>query len=56
MILLHSGRVSTIAMLPALVADYRLAGFRFVTVGTLLRRAAPDQINHPAKVAVPEGT
>ena len=55
-ILLHSGRVSTIAMLPALVADYRLAGFRFVTVGTLLRRAAPDEINHPAKVAVPEGT
>ena len=55
-ILLHSGRVATIAMLPALVADYRLAGFRFVTVGTLLQQAAPDQINHPAKVAVPEGT
>jgi peptidoglycan/xylan/chitin deacetylase (PgdA/CDA1 family) len=55
-ILLHSGRVPTIAMLPALVADYRQAGYRFVTVSALLRATPADQINRPAKISVVEGT
>ncbi len=37
-VLLHSGRVATIALLPDLVARYRRAGYTFVTVGALLRR------------------
>jgi peptidoglycan/xylan/chitin deacetylase (PgdA/CDA1 family) len=48
-VLLHSGRLATIDMLPAVVARYRAAGYTFVTVGTLLMRVAPDALNHPAK-------
>lgn len=48
-LLLHSGRPATIAMLPRLVARFRAAGYTFVTAGELLRRVAPDQLNHPAK-------
>jgi hypothetical protein len=55
-ILLHSGRIPTIAMLPALVADYRQAGYRFVTVSALLRATPADEINRPAKISVVEGT
>ncbi len=48
-LLLHSGRMATIAMLPAVVADFRAAGYRFVTVGDLLKAVSPDQLNHPRK-------
>jgi len=48
-ILLHSGRIATVTMLPELVARYRAAGYRFVTVGTLLRSAAVTDLNRPAK-------
>jgi peptidoglycan/xylan/chitin deacetylase (PgdA/CDA1 family) len=48
-LLLHSGRLATIDMLPALVARYRSAGYRFVTVGELLAAVGPDELNHPAK-------
>lgn len=48
-LLLHSGRRATIDMLPAVVARFRGAGYRFVTVGSLLAAVAPDQLNHPVK-------
>jgi peptidoglycan/xylan/chitin deacetylase (PgdA/CDA1 family) len=48
-VLLHSGRPATVAMLPEVVARFRGAGFTFVTVGELLRRAPITVIDHPAK-------
>jgi peptidoglycan-N-acetylglucosamine deacetylase len=54
-VLLHSGRPATVAALPEVVGAFRRAGYTFVTVGALLRRVAPDQLNHPAKVALGAG-
>ena len=48
-VLLHSGRLPTIEMLPALVRSFRADGYEFVTVGNLMRHVPADQINHPAK-------
>ena len=48
-VLLHSGKLATIEMLPRVVARFRAAGYRFVTVGQMLARVAPGQLNHPAK-------
>ena len=48
-LLLHSGRLAPIEVLPAIVARYRRAGYRFVTVGELLRFVTPEQLNHPLK-------
>jgi peptidoglycan/xylan/chitin deacetylase (PgdA/CDA1 family) len=39
-VLLHDGYRATIEALPQIVASYREAGYRFVTVGELLRSAA----------------
>lgn len=47
--LLHSGRLATIEMLPAVVARFRDAGYRFVTVKELLGRVTAAELNHPAK-------
>ena len=52
-LLLHSGRRSTIDMLEAVVARYRAAGYEFLTVGQLLSRVTGDQLNHPVKVPLP---
>ena len=52
-LLLHSGRTATIAMLPELVARYRQAGYAFVTVGRLLRRTSPAELNRPAAIPFP---
>jgi peptidoglycan/xylan/chitin deacetylase (PgdA/CDA1 family) len=49
-LLLHSGRPATIAMLPELVTTYRQAGYAFVTVGSLLRRVSAAELNRPAKL------
>lgn len=49
-VLLHSGKRTTIDILPALVERYRAAGYSFVTVGSLLDRVTPDQLNHPLKI------
>ena len=49
-VLLHSGRLTTIEALPAIVARFRAAGFSFVTVGQLLARVPAMQILHPAKL------
>jgi len=48
-VLLHSGKRTTIDALPQIVARYRAAGYTFVTVGQLLRRVSPEQLNHPLK-------
>ena len=51
-VLLHSGRQSTIDAIPAIVARFRAAGYSFVTVGELLARVPPSEILHPAKFRV----
>ena len=51
-ILLHSGRMSTIEMLPQVVRRFRKAGFTFVTVGQLMQRLPVPVINHPTKMPV----
>jgi peptidoglycan/xylan/chitin deacetylase (PgdA/CDA1 family) len=51
-VLLHSGRQSTVDALPAIVARFREAGFSFVTVGGMLARVPPAEILHPAKFRV----
>lgn len=51
-VLLHSGKIATIEMLPEIVARFRSAGYRFVTVGQLLQSVTTEQLNHPAKHAV----
>jgi peptidoglycan-N-acetylglucosamine deacetylase len=51
-LLLHSGKPATIAMLPELVTRYRQAGYSFVTVGSLLRRVSAADLNHPAKLSL----
>lgn len=51
-VLLHSGKAATIAALPGMVARFRAAGYRFVTVRELLDTVPVAQINHPAKHAV----
>ncbi|MGB8266139.1 MAG: polysaccharide deacetylase family protein [Candidatus Velthaea sp.] len=48
-VLLHSGRLATVEALPDVVARYRAAGYRFVTVGELLARVSPEELNHPRK-------
>ncbi len=49
-VLLHSGRLATVALLPELVGRYRRAGYAFVTVGDLLRRTSAEALDHPAKL------
>jgi len=51
-ILLHSGRISTIEMLPEVVARFHRAGFTFVTIGEMMRRLPVSAIDHPEKVSV----
>jgi len=48
-VLLHSGKMATIEMLPEVVARFRRAGYSFVTVGELLSRVSVAELNHPAK-------
>lgn len=48
-VLLHSGKLATVEMLPELVAAFRAVGYRFVTVGQLLRMVPVDDVNHPLK-------
>ena len=51
-VLLHSGRLATVEMLPEVVERFRAAGYRFVTVSELLAAVKPYELNHPAKHAV----
>lgn len=48
-VLLHSGSVATIAMLPQVIARFRKSGYRFVTVSGLLTAVPLQEINHPAR-------
>jgi peptidoglycan-N-acetylglucosamine deacetylase len=48
-VLLHSGKLATIEMLPSVVARFRASGYSFVTAGELLRRAGAAAVNDPAK-------
>ena len=48
-LLLHDGRVPTVAMLGDLVTRFRRAGYTFVTAGELLRRVTPAGLNDPAQ-------
>lgn len=48
-VLLHSGKLATIEMLPQVARAFRAAGYRFVTVGQLLAAVPTDQVNHPGK-------
>jgi peptidoglycan-N-acetylglucosamine deacetylase len=51
-VLLHSGKLATIQALPGVVERFRRAGYRFVTIGELLKSATPQAINHPKKMLV----
>jgi peptidoglycan/xylan/chitin deacetylase (PgdA/CDA1 family) len=51
-VLLHSGRLATILMLPEVVERFRKAGFEFVTVGELMRRLPVSAIDHPTGSSV----
>ena len=52
-LLLHDGRVPTVAMLAGVVTRFRSAGYTFVTAGELLRRVPPAHLNDPAPTALP---
>ena len=51
-VLLHSGKLATIEALPAVVERFRRAGYRFVTVGELLKLTTPQSINHPEHLSI----
>jgi peptidoglycan/xylan/chitin deacetylase (PgdA/CDA1 family) len=48
-LLLHNGRPATVAALPQIVARFRAAGYAFVTVGEMLKRVSPDELNRAAR-------
>jgi peptidoglycan/xylan/chitin deacetylase (PgdA/CDA1 family) len=48
-VLLHSGKLATIQMLPEVVARFRAAGYQFVTVGQMLGKTTTLELNHPAR-------
>ncbi len=51
-LLLHSGKLHSIEALPGIVGRFERAGYRFVTVGELMRRVPLARIEHPAKIRV----
>jgi peptidoglycan/xylan/chitin deacetylase (PgdA/CDA1 family) len=51
-VLLHSGKMATIEALPYVVERFKRAGYRFVTVGTLLKLVQTGELNHPLRRAV----
>ncbi|MDQ6931570.1 MAG: polysaccharide deacetylase family protein [Candidatus Eremiobacteraeota bacterium] len=54
-VLLHSGKLATVQVLAQIVPAFRSNGYEFVTVGELLKRAIPEDINHPAKLSLKRG-
>lgn len=48
-LLLHSGKLATIEALPEIVARFRAAGYRFVTVDELLRALPERMLNDPQR-------
>jgi peptidoglycan-N-acetylglucosamine deacetylase len=51
-VLLHSGKLATIEALPYVVERFKQAGYRFVTVGELLKLVQSGELNHPLRRAV----
>jgi peptidoglycan/xylan/chitin deacetylase (PgdA/CDA1 family) len=51
-VLLHSGKLATIEALPLVVDRFKRAGYRFVTVGELLKLVQTGDLNHPLRRAV----
>lgn len=51
-VLLHNGKLATIEALPGVVERFKRAGYRFVTVGEMLRLVQTDDINHPLRRAI----
>lgn len=51
-VLLHSGKLATIEALPYVVERFKQAGYRFVTVGELLKSVQTGDLNHPLRRAV----
>ncbi|MBV9232420.1 MAG: polysaccharide deacetylase family protein, partial [Candidatus Eremiobacteraeota bacterium] len=51
-VLLHSGKLATIEALPSVVERFKRAGYRFVTVGQMLKLVQNDELNHPLRRAV----
>lgn len=54
-VLLHSGKLATVQALAQIVPAFRSNGYDFVTVGELLKRSVPENINHPAKLSLKRG-
>lgn len=55
-LLMHSGRPETVALLPGIIQRFRAAGYRFTTVADLLRRLGPGPLNHAARTPLPAGS
>jgi peptidoglycan-N-acetylglucosamine deacetylase len=51
-VLLHSGKLATIEALPYVVERFKRAGYKFVTVGQLLKLVQINELNHPLHRAV----
>ncbi|MGA7092726.1 MAG: polysaccharide deacetylase family protein [Candidatus Cybelea sp.] len=51
-VLLHSGKLATIEALPYVVERFKQAGYRFVTVGEMLKLVHSGEINHPLRRSV----
>jgi peptidoglycan/xylan/chitin deacetylase (PgdA/CDA1 family) len=51
-VLLHSGRIATVQMLPEVVERFRKAGFTFVTAGELIKETGSEYLEHPLKLPV----
>ncbi len=51
-ILLHSGNLATVAMLPEIIGRFRKSGYEFVTMSQLMQKASIQEINHPLRRAV----
>jgi peptidoglycan/xylan/chitin deacetylase (PgdA/CDA1 family) len=51
-VLLHSGKLATIEAMPGVIEHFERAGYRFVTVGELLRRVSSTELNHPLRRSV----
>ena len=51
-VLLHSGKLATIEAMPAVVERFERAGYRFVTVGEMLRLVQAGELNHPLRRGV----
>lgn len=54
-VLLHSGKLATIEALPRVVERFKQAGYRFVTVGAMLKRVPSAEINHPLRRGLEAG-